>query len=307
MSQQGQMIGGTRWASSRSEYSTESFRITQPGTTLAATFERMKKEPTGRKAEYSVMRDNFFVISGLQNLKRFYVRAQVRGEEVRGITVLYDQAMAGIMEPVVVAMSSAFAPFPAGAANVPPPRRKVEYASGVAVAPGTIVTSREALDGCYVVTVAGVGGADRIGEDKTNGLALLRVHGADLKPVALGTAAPKGGEVNLVGVADPQAQGGGGAASTAKSRVSDMLVVDAPATGFDGAAALDAQGRLAGIVTIKPAVVAGTGVTAAPATTLTPVDAVRALLDASKIAANGSITGTEAAKASVVRVICVRR
>ena len=80
------------------------------------------------------MRDNFFVISGLQNLKKFYVRAQARGEEVRGITVLYDQAMAGIMEPVVVAMSSAFRRFRRPPA--PPPRRKVEYASGVAVGPG---------------------------------------------------------------------------------------------------------------------------------------------------------------------------
>jgi hypothetical protein len=307
MPQQSQVIGGMRWQSSRAEYSAESFRITQPGTTLAATFERMKKEPAGRKAEYSVMRDNFFVISGMQNLKRFYVRAQVRGEEVRGITVLYDQAMAGIMEPVVVAMSSAFAAFPTAAANVPPPRRKVEYASGVVVAPGIIATSREALDGCYVVTIAGVGGADRVAEDKTNGLVLLRVHGSDIAPVALGSGAPRGGEVNLVGVADPQAQSGGGAVSVAKSRVSDMLVVDAPATGFDGAAALDAQGRLAGIVTIKPAVVAGTGMAAAPSTTLTTVDAVRALLDANKIPASGTAAGHEAAKASVVRVICVRK
>ena len=75
----------------------------------------MKKEPAGRKADYSVLRDDFFVISGLQNLKKFYVRAQVRGEEVRGFTVLYDQAMAGIMEPVVVAMSSAYAAFPGAA------------------------------------------------------------------------------------------------------------------------------------------------------------------------------------------------
>ena len=30
--------------------------------------------------------------------------------DVRGVTILYDQAMDGIMEPVVIAMSSAFAP-----------------------------------------------------------------------------------------------------------------------------------------------------------------------------------------------------
>ena len=36
------------------------------GTTLAAVFERMKKEPAGRKADYSLLRPDFFVISGLQ-------------------------------------------------------------------------------------------------------------------------------------------------------------------------------------------------------------------------------------------------
>ena len=59
-------------------------------------------------------------------------------------------------------------------------------------APGQIVTSREALEGCYVVTVAGIGGADRVAEDKANGLVLLRVHGADLKPVALGAERAEG-------------------------------------------------------------------------------------------------------------------
>ena len=57
-----------KWSSSRGEYSAESFRIVAPGTTLPAVFERMKKEPAGRKADYSLLRGDFFVISGLQNL-----------------------------------------------------------------------------------------------------------------------------------------------------------------------------------------------------------------------------------------------
>src|SRR5581483_574895 len=121
-------------------------------------FEKMKKEPAGRQAEYSVLKDDFFVISGQQNLKRFYVRAQLRGNEVRGL---------------------------------------VEYASGVAVAQGIIATDREALEGCYVVTVSGIGGTDRLAEDKDKGIALLRVFGTDLKPVALAEGA-KSGDVTLV-------------------------------------------------------------------------------------------------------------
>jgi peptidoglycan hydrolase-like protein with peptidoglycan-binding domain len=302
-----QVSGGiSKWTSSRGEVQAETFRITGAATTLPAIFERMKKEPAGRKADYSVLRGDFFVISGMQNLKKFYVRAQLRDDEVRGFTVLYDQAMAGIMEPVVVAMSSAYVAFPGGAA--PPPRRKVEYASGVAVAPGHILTSREALEGCFVVTVAGLGGADRMADDKDKGLALLRVYAASLKPVALAGENAKG-DVTLAGVADPQAQGGGGAVSTPKARVTDTLALDpAPALGFDGAAALDAQGRLVGIAALKVPVVAGAAPTPVVSATLMPVEAVRNFLDAQNLApASSAASGIEAAKASVVRVICVRK
>jgi Putative peptidoglycan binding domain len=298
--------GISRWSSQRGETSTETFRIAG-ATALAPIFERMKKEPAGRQTEYSVLKDDFFVISGQQNLKRFYVRAQLRGNEVRGLTILYDQAMQGIMEPVVVAMSSAFAAFPTGRAGAPPPRRTVEYASGVAVAPGVIATSRDALDGCYVATIAGIGGADRIAEDKEKGIVLLRVFGADLKPVALAEAA-KTADVTLLGVLDPQVQGGGAAVSAAKARVSDALALDpAPALGFDGAAALDAQGRLAGLVALKVPVVAGAAPSFNASAALTPVDAIRTLLAAQKIAPTGAAVGADAAKAAVVRVICVRK
>jgi hypothetical protein len=297
--------GVGKWSSSRGEYSVETFRIAQPGTALPAVFERMKKEPAGRKANYSLLRGDFFIISGLQNLKKFYVRAQLRAEEVRGFTVLYDQAMAGIMDPVVVAMSSAYTAFPVAAG--PPPRRKVEYASGVAVGPGHVITSREALDGCYVITIVGIGGADRVAEDKASGLALLRVHGANLKPVALAGENPKG-DVTLLGVADPQAQGGGGAVSAAKARVSDTLTLDpAPGLGFDGAAALDAQGRLAGIATLKLPLVAGPAPGSAVSAILTPAAAISSFLTAQNVAPAAGATGIEAAKASVVRVICVRK
>jgi len=211
------------------------------------------------------------------------------------------------MEPVVVAMSSAYAAFPTGRASAPPPRRLVEYASGVAVAPGIIATSREALEGCYVATVAGIGGADRIAEDKDKGVVLLRVFGAELKPVALAEGA-KSGDVTLVGVLDPQAQGGGGAVSTAKGRVSDALALDPPpALGFDGAAALDAQGKLAGIAALKVPLVAGAAPSINATAALTPADAIRALLVAQNIAPAGTAAGTDAVKAAVVRVICVRK
>lgn len=298
--------GISRWSSQRGETSAETFRITG-ATALGAIFERMKREPAGRQTEYSVLKDDFFVISGQQNLKRFYVRAQLRGNEVRGLTIVYDQAMQGIMEPVVVAMSSAYAAFPSGRAGTPPLRRPVEYASGVAVAGGIIATSREALEGCYVVTVAGIGGADRIVEDKDKGIVLLRVFGAELKPVALAPAVARSGDVTLIGVPDPQAQGGGSAVATVRIRVSDALALEpTPGLGFDGAAVLDSLGRLTGIAGLKVPLIAGAAPSLSATATMMPVDAIRALLAAQNIAPSGTAAGVEAAKAAVVRVICVR-
>ena len=129
--------GGSHWQSARGEVQVDTFRVAAPGTTLAAVFEQQKKEPATRKVDYNVLRADFFVLSGLQGLKKFYVRGQVKDNDVRGITILYDRAMEGIVDPVAVAMSSAFVPFPApvaaeaGAA----PRRPVEYGTGFVSAP----------------------------------------------------------------------------------------------------------------------------------------------------------------------------
>ena len=81
---------GTRFSSRRGEVQVETFRIATSGTALAAVYEQQRKEPAERKPDYNVLRPDFFVISGLQGLKKFYVRAQARGEEVRGVTILFD-------------------------------------------------------------------------------------------------------------------------------------------------------------------------------------------------------------------------
>ena len=164
----------------------------------------------GRMSEYNVLRPDFFVISGLQGLKKFYVRAHVKDDEVRGVTILYDQAMEGhhggdhrrhVERPITA--------FPTGE------RRPAAQAQG-----GLRHRHRgrrQRLRGGRPAGDRGLlrrdarralGRADLVAEDKGAGLALLRVYGArDLSPLAAGDA--KGSDVTLVGIADPQAQGGG--------------------------------------------------------------------------------------------------
>lgn len=302
---------GSHWQSRHGEIQIDTFRVAGNGVTLAKVFAQQKRRPRQRRVQYQVKRDDFFVLSGLQNLKKFYVRAQAKDSEVRGVTVLYDQAMEGTMDPVAVAMSNAFQAFPDNDAG-DPMSRKVSYASGVVVsAAGDIVTDARATQACEFILVPGRGRAEKRGEE--GGIALMRIYGArGLTPLGVppGAANAAGTEtVTLVGVADPQAQGGSDAVTTATARLASgtdgFTLTPAPAPGFSGAAAIDAEGNLVGIVTTsRPQRVAGPA--ASGGTHLIAGNAILALLRKHGIAAAGRHAGADAAKAAVVRVICVR-
>jgi peptidoglycan hydrolase-like protein with peptidoglycan-binding domain len=309
-----QARSGTRWASAQGQVQIETFKIREPGTTLAAVYEQQKKHPPTRRLEVNLLRPDFFILSGMQNLKRFYVRAEIKAGEVRGMTVLYDQAIEPIMDPVVVVMSSTFMPFPGvtGIAQIGPASKpKVEYGSGIVVSTaGHILTDRQVTEGCNVILVGGYGDADRQAEDKNSDLALLRVYGVpDLVPASFVADTPKGPDLTLVGIADPQAQGGGGAISTVPAKLRGDALEPAPQTGFSGAAALDPQGRFVGMVELKTAVVANAGAASTqPQATLASAAIIRNFLEGQKLApAAAARGGIDAAKASLVRVICVRK
>jgi peptidoglycan hydrolase-like protein with peptidoglycan-binding domain len=311
--QQSSDANGAKWSSSTGTIQIQLSRRKEANPTTAKLAEQEKKEPAGRKVEYTVVKPDFFVLSGMQGLKKFYVRGQYRGDEVRILTILYDQATEGTVEPVVIAMSSAFNPFPSGAQTAgPPPRKTVEYGTGVVVSDdGAIIADREVTDGCLAIAIAGYGRADRVAEDKDHDLALLRIYGArGLKPLTLGNGAAKSG-VELTGIADPQNQGGGAAVSSVKASVAqvgsgnDFALTPAPAIGFFGAAAQDSESKFAGIALLKPVMVAGPP-NAAPAAqaALVPADTVHKFLKANGV---NESDGSSDARASVVRVICVRK
>jgi peptidoglycan hydrolase-like protein with peptidoglycan-binding domain len=299
---------GTRWASAQGQLQIETFRI-DTGATLEAVFEQQKKEPARRRVTYNALRPDFFVVSGTQGLKKFYVRASAQDGEVRGITILYDQAMEGTMDPVVVAMSSAFVPFASGPGAADGLRRKVEYGTGIIVsASGHIVTANHAVEDCRVIAIPGFGNAERVAEDKGGTLALLRIFGAHkLSPIGLIGAGTPSGTLMLIGVADPQSQAGGGAVSAVPAQVAagTNALDPVPALGFSGAAALDSQGRFAGVAVLKPSVVAGSATE--PKAIVMSRSHIANFLEANYVAPASGQPGVENAKASVVRTICVRK
>jgi len=310
--QQASDANGTKWTSPTGTIQIQLARRKEAGPVTAKLAEREKKEP-GRNIDYTVVKPDFFVLSGLQGLKKFYLRGTFKGDEVRILTILYDQATENTVEPVVIAMSSAFNAFPAAVQTAgPPPRKTVEYGTGVVISDdGAIIADRQITDGCLTVAIAGFGNADRVAEDKEHDLALLRIYGArGLKALNLANAATKTA-LDLTGIADPQSQGGGAAVTGIKASVaqlgggSDIALTPAPALGFSGAPAQDGDGRFAGVALLKPVQVAGpaNGVPAAQAVLVTS-DTVRDFARANGVNVAG---GSTDAKASVVRVICVRK
>ena len=301
---------GTKWSSPTGTIQVLLARRKEAGPTTAKLAEREKKEPAGRAVDYTVVKPEFFVLSGLQGLKKFYVRGTFKGDEVRILTILYDQATENTVEPVVIAMSSAFNPFPVNAA--PAPRKTVDYGTGLVVTEdGAIVADRQVTDGCLAITIPPFGNADRLAEDKDHDLVLLHIYGTrGLKPLSLASSPADKANVEITGISDPQNQGGGRLASTVKATVtpvtggSDLALSPTPAIGFSGAAARDDGGKFAGLALLKPAVVAGSAIAAPAQSVLVPAETVRDFLKANGVTPAG---GSSDAAASVVRVICVRK
>jgi Putative peptidoglycan binding domain len=302
---------GTRWSSAQGQVQIETFKVREPGTTLAAIYEQQRKEPATRRIEINVLRPNFFFLSGMQGLKHFYVRGDFKDGEVRGLSILYDQATENIMDPAAVASASAFSAFPGSGLLAQigrSPRPRVEYGTGIVVsASGHVLTERQLTDGCNVIVVSGHGDADRLTEDGAAELALLRVYGVTaLVPAAFAAAVANDVELTLLGVADPHSQEGGAAISSAPAKLKGDLLEATPPLGFAGAAAVDAQGRIVGMVELKKPVLASSGNSAAQQAAFIPAAAIRSFLAAQRIPANQALAGTSA-QDSVVRVICVRK
>ena len=294
---------GSSWISGHGQVRIETFRLREGG--LAALFEQEKKKPSGRSADYSKLYPDSFVIAGTQGLKNFVVRVEASGAELRGVTVLYDQATEGIMAGVAVAVANSFVGFPdPNAASPPGADRAVDYGTAIVVdRGGHLVTARHLTAACEALTVPGFGHAVRVADDAATDLALLHIYGArQLVPAPL-TSDSEVDDLAIVGIADPRVQHGGDAVSKVTARLDGNSIAPVPPLGFSGAVAVDAQGRFAGMVELKtPAAPAGSAVSRQAI--LVSANTVRAFLTAHRVTPE---PGNGAVERSVVRLICVRK
>ena len=308
---------GSRWSSARGEAVVETFRIAEPGATIADVFKKQKDEPE-RKVESSQLKADSFVMSGLQGLKKFSARAEYRDGEVRGLTVLYDQAMEGTMAKIADAVWRTFVPFSrsdTAAVKSAEAKGKVDYGTGLVVSSaGHILTPRHMTEGCTVIVVQGLGNAETVAQDQDKGLALLRVYGnRRLAPLHIPAGAASGSEVTLIGIADPNAQAGGNAASSVRAKFAaanednGLRPMDStPAPGFSGAIAVDDSNHLVGMLQFKPQILAQAGpAKLPPAAMIIPAESIRDFVSSHGVQLVSGDSGDT--KASLVRVICVRK
>jgi hypothetical protein len=322
---------GSRWMSKQGQIDIETFRLHEAA--LPALFEDEKKT-RHRTVEHSTLKPDSFVMSGMQGLKRFVELVQASGSELRGVTIMFDQATEGMMSPIAATMAGSFQAFPDRSANPPPGlKRGIEYGTAIVVSErGHLIASAQVTDQCQSITVPGLGHAERIAVDGSSGMALLRLYGPyNLPPVSLGGGTPD--NLTLVGIADPNSQSSAASVTRTPVRLTPQGLDPAPKPGFSGAAVVDGQNRLAGMVNLKWLVATAANVAASananpiptPASqpaatasppkvvsqaatvgqaTLIPADTIRAFLTAQGVA---PAAGSASIDQSVLQVICVRK
>jgi S1-C subfamily serine protease len=303
---------GSRWTSGQGQIDVETFRLHEAA--LAALFDDEKKN-RHRAVEHAALKADSFVISGMQGLKRFVERVEASGSELRGITILFDQATENMMAPVAAAMADTFQGFPDPNIGQPPGlQRSVDYGTAIVVSDrGYLLAAAPVVDQCQSITVSGFGHAERVAVDSTGDLALLQLYGAqNLIPAGFASDPVPTDNLALVGIADPLAQPGDAAVTRVQARLAPQSLASqgldpVPKLGFSGAAAVDPQGRFAGMVSLKWQQIASSatpGPAAGAQAALIPADTIRSFLTAQGITPSASRTPIDQ---SVLRVICVRK
>lgn len=257
---------GSRWASKDGRVDIRTFSLA--GQDLAQLFEKMKQETPGRKVTYSVLRADWFVISDTGAGRDSYTRFTRVADGARGFVVVHDPKLGPDFARVVIAIAGTFEPVagekPAlastpGAASgqvptTPSPSAAQPaqpaapiatglLATGLVVAPGKVLSA--GLGDCAAPTVAGKAASI----DKANaggGLALLSAAGLTPSgPLALADAAPPEGASVVVASVGPSL---GATTGTLSARGLKTPLQ----RGGQGAIAIDASGRVVGMVTAKP-------------------------------------------------------
>jgi S1-C subfamily serine protease len=100
---------GTQFVSANGEVDLATIRIPLAERSLSDLF-RLHTTRPGRSVGYSVFRGDWFVVSGVEGGKHFYVRAHSWGDDIRGFAISYPAELATVFARLSTVMSSDFKP-----------------------------------------------------------------------------------------------------------------------------------------------------------------------------------------------------
>ncbi|KAF0227706.1 MAG: peptidoglycan-binding [Beijerinckiaceae bacterium] len=251
--------GGTRWQD-RDEKITLDLTVYKKEDSLPALFEKgTDAKVQGRKITYKLIRPDFFVISGETASGKFYRRVQADASgAIKGFSIGYDKAVAPTVDRMLIAIAASFEPFAktggarpeAKPGSVPvaaaPAQRR---ATGLVLAPETILTAEAALKSCAEIVVAGGNDAPKIPAKlarRLDGTGLMVLTARAGKPMAARVVASADGPAVLV-QRDMDGDLLASAATLAGGRAATSLQ-----EGGAGAALFDKSGALVGIINTVP-------------------------------------------------------
>lgn len=308
---------GTRWQSADGRVTLESRAIPPGGETLDGLFDQLTAPLPTRKVTYKLRRPESLVVTAETGTGLSYVRYDAGPQGVRGFLIGYDRALAAEVGRLVIAVANAFEPFPTAAAPGPakvaadpppgaaaavPPTSAAgaEAGTGLAIAPGRVLTAASVLEGCPAPRV-GTAPARLIATDPA-GLALLEAAGIPAPTrVPVRTDALAAEEVLIA-----LAPGSDGILAAPATAVAGGVIAPLQ-PGSAGAPVLDRSGRLVGLVARYPAAVRRVAGIVPPARlALVPAQAVAAFLAGQGIAEAKPVpnSGPSAVAQAIVGISC---
>jgi peptidoglycan hydrolase-like protein with peptidoglycan-binding domain len=255
---------GTKYHADKDVFVLETLVVPASGATLESMFDSARQTSGDRKVTYRLLRPDFFVVSGDEKGRRFYLRVAKGANGLRGYRLSYPVARAAEFDRLSIAVANSFEPFPGEAAvaakpdapkpaPIPPAAPAVPRvsASGLILANGMVLTASAALTDCADPRI-GNQPVRVAAKDDGVGLALLEAAGAkgtrwtrgpraDLPPESEALVAA------VVGEGDgPAGFASAGVVSTAPG--ARWRVQAALQAGALGAPIFDRRGALVGIV-----------------------------------------------------------
>ena len=291
---------GTRWSSAQGQVQVETFRIRSPAPRSRSVFEQQKQgaaEPQGRGQPAA---DDFFIAVGHAGAEEV-LRAR-RDQGRRGAR--HD----GALRPGhrrhhgsgggrdVERLRAVSGQLVAGAGG-PPPRRKVEYGTGIVGERSRPHPHRPPADRRAAMSswCAATAMPTRVAEDEPPTRAAARLRRAALCCPRRSSDGARGARPHA-GRHRRSAERRAAARGLDRNRASSMatgVLEPAPPLGFSGAAALDAQGRFFGMVGLKPRARGRRQPAHRPQAAVVPADTIRSFLDERTVHASDAAPGVK--------------